>query len=158
MSSDGTIQTALVNDGYIYGSTDSGVTWTQRTTDATRNWISIAMSSDGTKQIAVGTSGQVFISPNSGGFWGRLYQNITTDGFINASIDSVNKLIILTTNNNIYYCYYTDDTFNTLLYFSTVPNAITSGNALVQTIAIDNTMYCIGTNVSKIEKIISPAV
>ena len=40
---------AAVNfGGYIYTSTDSGVNWTQRTTDASRDWWAIASSSDGT--------------------------------------------------------------------------------------------------------------
>ena len=34
--------------GYIYTSTDSGVTWTQRTSGGEREWASIASSSDGT--------------------------------------------------------------------------------------------------------------
>ncbi len=39
---------AVVFGGYIWTSTDSGVNWTQRTTDASRDWVSIASSSDGT--------------------------------------------------------------------------------------------------------------
>ena len=39
---------AVVYQGYIYTSTDSGVNWMQQTTDASRFWASIASSSDGT--------------------------------------------------------------------------------------------------------------
>jgi len=35
-SSDGTKLVAVVNGGFIYTSTDSGVNWTQR--DSSRNW------------------------------------------------------------------------------------------------------------------------
>ena len=45
--SDGTKQTALVQNGKIYTSSDTGVTWTEAT-DANggddKNWISVAMS------------------------------------------------------------------------------------------------------------------
>ena len=40
----GKYQTAAVVDGYIYRSTDYGVTWNQVTSDATRNWYSVAIN------------------------------------------------------------------------------------------------------------------
>ena len=52
-SSDGTKLAAVVYNGYIYTSSDSGVSWTQATTAGTRTWKSIASSYDGTKLAAV---------------------------------------------------------------------------------------------------------
>ena len=43
---------AVAFGNYIYTSDDSGVTWTARMTDATRNWWSIASSEDGTVRQA----------------------------------------------------------------------------------------------------------
>ena len=79
MSSDGTIQTAVVWGGRIYASADSGVTWTPR--DSSRYWKSIAMSGDGTIQTALvggiykgggsdyDKSGQIYTSTDSGATW-----------------------------------------------------------------------------------------
>jgi hypothetical protein len=39
---------AVVLGGAIYTSTDSGVTWEERTAAGSRNWQSIASSADGT--------------------------------------------------------------------------------------------------------------
>jgi len=67
MSSDGTKQTAVVDGGQIYISTDSGNTWTAKETN--RRWNSVAMSSDGTIQAAVVEYGQIYISTDSGNTW-----------------------------------------------------------------------------------------
>jgi hypothetical protein len=67
MSSDGTIQTAVVFSGYIWVSTDSGATWTQKATSL--NWYGIAMSSDGTIQTAVVYGGYIWVSTDSGATW-----------------------------------------------------------------------------------------
>jgi photosystem II stability/assembly factor-like uncharacterized protein len=53
-SADGTKLAFGDNGGYIYTSTDSGATWTERTTMGSNQWISIASSSDGTKLAAGG--------------------------------------------------------------------------------------------------------
>lgn len=53
--------------GYIYTSTDSGVTWTQR--ESARQWFGVASSSDGTKLVAVVYFGQIYTSTNSGVTW-----------------------------------------------------------------------------------------
>jgi hypothetical protein len=58
----GKYQTAVEHDGgYIYRSTNYGVTWTQATSDTTRNWSSVAMSSDGKYQTAVEHYGGISI-------------------------------------------------------------------------------------------------
>ena len=71
-SSDGTKLAAAVSGGYIYTSTDSGVTWTERATS--QNWISITSSSDGTKLAAATTGGgrdggSIYTSTDSGANW-----------------------------------------------------------------------------------------
>jgi photosystem II stability/assembly factor-like uncharacterized protein len=67
MSSDGVKQTAVVNGGYIWVSTDSGNTWTQKATSL--NWYAVAMSSDGVKQTAVVYGGYIWVSTDSGNTW-----------------------------------------------------------------------------------------
>jgi hypothetical protein len=59
-SSDGTKLAAVVYGGYIYTSTDSGVSWTATSTDANRYWMSITSSSDGTKLAAVAQSVYIY--------------------------------------------------------------------------------------------------
>ncbi|MFA6158770.1 MAG: hypothetical protein WC763_04095 [Candidatus Paceibacterota bacterium] len=66
-SSDGTKLAAVVNNGQIYTSTNSGVNWTAR--DSNRSWRSVTSSSDGTKLVAVVNSGQIYTSTNSGVNW-----------------------------------------------------------------------------------------
>ena len=70
-SSDGTKLAAVAYGGYIYTSTDSGATWTERrpTTGVTRNWYSITSSSDGTKLAAVASGGYIYTSTDSGVNW-----------------------------------------------------------------------------------------
>ncbi len=43
--------------GYIYTSTDSGVTWTEQTGAGSRVWWGVSFSSDGTKIAAAGARG-----------------------------------------------------------------------------------------------------
>ena len=44
---------ATTNIGYLYTSTDSGATWTERTSAGNDNWYSVASSADGTKLAAI---------------------------------------------------------------------------------------------------------
>jgi hypothetical protein len=55
--------------GYIYTSTDSGVTWTQRTGSGVRDWRQITSSSDGTKLAAVVNGDYIYTSTDSGVTW-----------------------------------------------------------------------------------------
>ena len=73
-STDGTKLAAIDNaygGGYIYTSTDSGVTWTEQTAAGKRTWKSIASSSDGAKLAAVegGVTGGIYTSTDSGVTW-----------------------------------------------------------------------------------------
>ena len=66
-SSDGTKLVALVGNGQIYTSSDTGSTWKAR--DSARNWISVASSSDGTKLVAAVFNGNLYTSTDSGQTW-----------------------------------------------------------------------------------------
>ena len=68
-SSDGTKLAAVVTNGYIYTSADSGVTWTEQTSSGQRNWKSITCSSDGNKLAAVEEEGYIYTSTDSGISW-----------------------------------------------------------------------------------------
>ena len=80
MSSDGSKLAAVVGDvltyggGHLYTSTDSGATWTDRSTTGStiagnKNWQAIAMSSVGSKLAAVEYSGHLYTSTDSGATW-----------------------------------------------------------------------------------------
>ena len=68
-SSDGTKLAAGPNGGNIYTSTDSGVSWTERTASGSSSWPSITSSSDGIKLAAVSASGYIYTSSDSGATW-----------------------------------------------------------------------------------------
>ena len=70
-SSDGTKLVAAPSTGYIYTSSDSGVTWTEQTGSGSRSWKALTSSSDGTKLAAVsgGATGYIYTSTNSGVTW-----------------------------------------------------------------------------------------
>ena len=74
-SASGTIIAATINNGNIYVSTNSGVTWTARASG--QYWSSVAVSADGTRMAATvgnraGTSynGYIWTSTDSGVSWG----------------------------------------------------------------------------------------
>ncbi|MEI8339151.1 MAG: EB domain-containing protein [bacterium] len=71
MSSDGKLQTAVVNGGKIYLSKDYGETWTATSTN--RMWTSVAMSTDpstdGKYQTAVVNGGSIYTSSDYGNTW-----------------------------------------------------------------------------------------
>ena len=74
-SADGSKLVAVVQNGQIYTSTDSGVTWTARANFAIfGTWQSVASSADGSKLVAVVSGGQIYTSTDSGVTW------ITRDG------------------------------------------------------------------------------
>lgn len=94
-SSNGVKLAAVVDDGYIYTSSDSGATWAERTSPGLRYWQAIAMSSDGTKLAAYGASASnytgnssyIYTSSDSGVTWSertgtgqQLWQSVTVSG------------------------------------------------------------------------------
>ena len=66
-SADGAKLVAVVYNGQIYTSIDSGATWTAR--ESSRVWSSVASSADGTKLVAVVSGGQIYTSTDSGATW-----------------------------------------------------------------------------------------
>ena len=66
----GKYQTAVVYNGYIYRSTDYGVTWSQ--VGNSNNWYSVAMSSDGKYQTAVVHGGYIYRSTDYGVTWSQV--------------------------------------------------------------------------------------
>ena len=71
-SSDATKLAAVVENGYVYTSADSGASWTERTAAGYRLWGGISGSSDGSRLAAVsrnGSSGAVYTSTDSGASW-----------------------------------------------------------------------------------------
>ncbi len=107
-STDGKNLAAIKIYGYIYTSSDSGATWTARTTSGQRNWQAITMSANGTVITAANKNGYIYTSSDSGATWTarttsgqRNWQAITMsadgvrqyavyipDGYIYASSDS----------------------------------------------------------------------
>jgi photosystem II stability/assembly factor-like uncharacterized protein len=75
------IKQLLNMDGYIYRSTNYGVTWTQATSDTTRNWSSVAMSSDGKYQTAVEHDGYIYRSTNYGVTWNTSMSDTTRNWY-----------------------------------------------------------------------------
>lgn len=68
-SADGTkIIVAFVNE-YIQISTDSGLTWTERTEPGAQIWMSVTSSSDGTRLTALSNGGSLWTSADSGLTW-----------------------------------------------------------------------------------------
>ena len=73
VSSDGKYQSAVVNRGQIFISSDYGNTWTAK--ESNREWFCIAMSSDGKYQVATGgipvpsTPMEIYISSDYGNTW-----------------------------------------------------------------------------------------
>lgn len=106
-SADGSKLAAAAQSGYIYTSSDSGVTWTERTDAGLRTWVSMTSSADGTKLAATAQSGYIYTSSDSGVTWteqagsgqrawvaigsnfdGSKLIAATTDGYLYTSSDS----------------------------------------------------------------------
>ncbi len=67
-SADGTRLAAVVHDGGIYLSTNSGSAWFGTSAPA-QSWISTASSADGSNLVAAANGGGIFASTNSGQNW-----------------------------------------------------------------------------------------
>jgi hypothetical protein len=72
---------AVVENGQIFVSSDSGATWTA--SESNRNWRSITISSTGSVLIAVAQGGQIYISSDNGSSWNttesaRDWEDVTT--------------------------------------------------------------------------------
>ena len=73
----GKYQTAVASGGYIYRSTDYGVTWNQATSDTSRYWQLVAMSGDGKYQTAVVNGGYIYRSTDYGVTWNQITSDVT---------------------------------------------------------------------------------
>ncbi len=110
-SADGSKLVAVVNpNGYIYTSSDGGITWIPRTSIGVKNWSSVAASADGSKMAAaVSSGGYIYISNDSGVTWAtstnsgsRDWRSVTmsVDGaVINASVYGGNIYTSTTTGS-----------------------------------------------------------
>jgi photosystem II stability/assembly factor-like uncharacterized protein len=99
-SADGTKLVAVVENGQIYTSTDSGVNWTAR--ESNRNWRGIASSSDGTKLAAAAQGGQIYTSTDSGVTWTARESNRNWAENGVASSDDGTKLVAAVYGGQIY--------------------------------------------------------
>jgi hypothetical protein len=68
-SSDGKKLAAVVYNGNVRTSSDSGVTWVERSSSGSRLWSEIASSADGIKLVAVAYPGGIWTSNDSGETW-----------------------------------------------------------------------------------------
>ena len=105
-SGDGAKLAAVIDNGIIYTSTDSGATWTKRAEGTNRKWRFITSSSDGTRLAAVAHDDHIYTSNDSGVTWTahdskRKWRSITS------SADG-KKLAAVASDGQIYT--YTDDT------------------------------------------------
>ena len=89
-SSDGTKLAAVVKNGYIYTSSNSGVTWTEQTSAGQPYWYSIASSNNGNKLATVAYNGNIWT--------GVLPPTITTVSPISGSVDGGTSVTITGTN------------------------------------------------------------
>jgi photosystem II stability/assembly factor-like uncharacterized protein len=89
---------AVLSDGGIYYSANSGSTWTQSNAPSQR-WLSISSSSDGTKLIATATSSGAYISLDSGHTW-ALSSLSGGDQFAMSSMSSDGHLMVVGTTNS----------------------------------------------------------
>lgn len=70
-SFDGNNVVAIVKNGYIYTSSDSGVNWVERQAAGSRTWISVDSSSDGSIIMASSSDG-VYLSNDYGSSWTKV--------------------------------------------------------------------------------------
>jgi hypothetical protein len=92
----------VVQGGSIYTSTDSGASWTARTTSGTRNWYSITSSSDGTKLAAAVQGGSIYTSTDSGATWVERTTSGTRNWYSITSSTDGTKLAAVVLGGSIY--------------------------------------------------------
>ena len=105
-SSDETVFAAFYDNDYIYTSTDSGVNWTKRMTDAARRWTALAISNDGTKLFATVLSDYLYSSTDSGVTWTKQMTDSTKyprDWGNNAIVLSSDASTVVVSGNNSTY-------------------------------------------------------
>ena len=98
-SADGTKLIAAVNPGFLYTSSDAGITWTQRGVSVA--WSAVAASADGTKLVAAVYGGQIATSTDSGMTWSSLHGPSGFWGSIASSANGV-KLALANRSGQIH--------------------------------------------------------
>jgi len=68
-SGDGTHRAATLENGPIYTSTDSGVTWAAQNSGSSSDWEALAWSADGTCLLAAADNGPLQLSQDAGVTW-----------------------------------------------------------------------------------------
>lgn len=105
---------AVESTGYVYTTTDGGLTWTTQTSAGSRDWRAVASSSDGSIIVGLVYRGFMYVSTDSGSSWSerasagsRYWSSIalTTDGI---------KIFASATANSLYYSDDSGLSWNTL--------------------------------------------
>jgi len=103
-SADGVKLAAVINDGFPYFSTDSGLTWTQGSVSTgPKNWYDVASSNNGSKLVAVADGARIHTSIDSGATWTEQFgSNSNVQWRTVASSADGTKLIAAANQDRIY--------------------------------------------------------
>ena len=101
-SDDGRYVAAVVYDGEIYTSANSGASWTDQTSAGSRLWRSIASSSDGSRLAAVAVNDYIWTSVNSGASWTAQTNSGSRNWSSIASNSAGTRLVALNQGGYIY--------------------------------------------------------
>jgi hypothetical protein len=94
---------AVVNNGYIYTSSDSGETWATSTGSGVRFWRSIVSDTTGTKLAAVANGEYIYTSTDSGFSWATSSLSVGSRNWYSITSDaSGTKLAAVVYNGYIY--------------------------------------------------------
>ena len=102
LSSTGQYQTAVINGGYIYTSSNYGVTWTQNTSAPSTYWSLVAISSTGQYQTVVINGGRIYTSSNYGVTWTQ-NTSAPSDNWQSVSISSTGQYQTAVINGGYIY-------------------------------------------------------
>ena len=69
MSATGQFQTAVISGGFLYRSTDFGITWNPVTSIGSKSWSFVSVSSTGQYQTALVNGENIYTSTNYGASW-----------------------------------------------------------------------------------------
>ena len=148
-SSDGTkIATAVASGGYIYTSTNSGATFTQRLDPGTATWNSISMSANGLVIVACGTSTNIWISTNGGANWSGVVVGGSTKNWIGSGISTDGATMYVSNADGIGATYKSTDTGASWTPVSGLDGTVNYGIAL----SADNTIVYATAQNSTIRK------
>ena len=137
MSSDGSIQTAVVKDGEVYVSTDAGETWTAKATPAL--FRCVAMSSDGSIQTAVSYDGYIHVSTDSGDTWNPKDSSRQWNSVAMSSDGSIQTAVVY--NGQIYLSTDSGDTWTAQSgTYEPWQSVAMSSDGSIQTAVTDNTV------------------